>query len=37
MLPRPSAWRRRPCGIEKHYLLVEIHSDEFAIATDFQG
>src|SRR6266481_6530684 len=37
MLPRPSAWRPRPSGIEKHYLLVQIHSDEFAIAADFQS
>src|SRR5467141_5448738 len=37
MLPRPSAWRPRPSGIEKHYLLVRIHSDEFGIAADFQS
>src|SRR6267143_6108037 len=37
MLPRPSAWRPRPSGIEKHYLLVQIHTDEFAIAADFQS
>jgi hypothetical protein len=37
MPPRPSALKRKPSGIEKHYLLVQIHSDEFAIAADFQG
>jgi len=37
MLPRPFVSRPRPCGIEKHYLLVQIHSDEFGIAADFQS
>jgi hypothetical protein len=37
MLSRPSVLRRRPSGIEKPYLLVQIHSDEFAIAADFQS
>src|SRR5229473_3262290 len=37
MLPKPSVLRRRPSGIEKHYLLVQIHSDEFGTAADFQS
>ncbi len=28
--------RRRLSGIEKHYLLVQIHSDQLVVATDFQ-
>src|SRR6266853_4548543 len=28
--------RRRLGGIEKHYLLVQIHSDQLVVATDFQ-
>src|SRR6266850_1753641 len=37
MLSGPSVLRRRPSGIAKHYLLVQIHTDEFAIAADFQS
>src|SRR5216684_5710631 len=37
MLSKPSVLRRRPSGIEKHYLLVQIHSDEFGTAADFQS
>src|SRR6266850_3699565 len=37
MLSGPSVLRRRPSGIAKHYLLVQIHTDEFGIAADFQS
>jgi hypothetical protein len=37
MFTRPSVLRQRPSRIEKRYLLVQIHSDEFAIAADFQS
>jgi hypothetical protein len=37
MLPGAAVLRRRAGGIEKHYLLVEIHSDKFGIAADFQS
>src|SRR5207245_8710224 len=37
MLPKSSVSRRRPCRIEKHYLLVQIYSDEFGITAEFQS
>src|ERR1700741_3743298 len=37
MLTRASVLRRRPSGIEKHHLLVQIHSHKFGTAADFQS
>src|ERR1700680_2434037 len=37
MLPRASVLRRSASRIEKHYLLVQIYSDKFATAADFQS